>query len=64
MAKNEGLPKDLKNYARATFWRKSRAFIISFVLAVLALIFFGDIILPTKYPEAKKKSITINDIYI
>ena len=53
MAKNEGLPKDLKNYARATFWRKSRAFIISFVLTVLALIFFGDIIFPTKYPEAK-----------
>ena len=53
------LPKDLKNYARAAFWRKSRAFIISFVLTVLALIFFGDVILPTKYPEAKAIMYTV-----
>ena len=53
------LPKDLKNYARAAFWRKSRAFVISFVLTVLALIFFGDVILPTKYPEAKAIMYTV-----
>jgi len=53
MAKNEGLPKDLKDYARAAFWRKSRAFIISFAITALALVFFGDVILPSKYPEVK-----------
>ena len=53
------LPKDLKNYARAALWRKSRAFVISFVLTVLALIFFGDVILPTKYPEAKAIMYTV-----
>ena len=59
MVTNNGLPKDLKNYARAAFWRKSRVFIISFVLTVLALIFFGDVILPTKYPEVKAISYTV-----
>ena len=53
MKNNKGLPKDLKDYARAAFWRKSRTFIISFVATLIALIFLGDIILPTKYPEAK-----------
>ena len=53
MRNNKGLPKDLKDYARAAFWRKSRTFIISFVVTLIALIFLGDIILPTKYPEAK-----------
>ena len=53
MKNNKGLPKDLKDYARAALWRKSRAFIISFVLTVIALIFLRDTILPTKYPEAK-----------
>ena len=53
MRNNKGLPKDLKDYARVALWRKSRAFIISFVLTVIALIFLGDTILPTKYPEAK-----------
>ena len=59
MAKNEGLPKDLKKHARTAFLRKSRAFIILFVLTVLALVFFGDIILPTKYPQAKVIMYTI-----
>ena len=53
MKNSKGLPMDLRKYARAAFWRKSRAFIISFALTVLALIFFGELILPTKYPEAK-----------
>ena len=53
MKNSKGLPMDLRKYARAAFWRKSRAFIISFVLTVLALVFFGELILPTKYPEAK-----------
>ncbi len=51
--KNNGLPKDLKNYARAALWRKSRAFVISFVLTALALIFFGELVLSSKYPEVK-----------
>ena len=38
---------------RAAFWRKSRRFVISFVLTALALIFFGDLFLSSKYPEAK-----------
>ena len=59
MAKNKGLPKDLQNYARAALWRKSRAFVISFALTVLALIFFGDAILSSKYPEMKTISYTI-----
>ena len=53
MKNSKGLPIDLRRYARAAFFHKSRAFIISFVLTVLALVFFGDVILPTKYPEAK-----------
>ena len=53
MKNNKGLPKDLKDYARAALWRKSRMFIISFVVTLIALIFLGDTILPPKYPEAK-----------
>ena len=53
MTRKSQLPQDLKNYARSAFLRKSRAFIISFALTALALIFFGDVILPSKYPEVK-----------
>ena len=51
--KNSNLPKDLKNYARAALWRKCKPFFISFALTALALIFFGDLVLPTKYPQVK-----------
>jgi hypothetical protein len=50
---NNGLPKDLKKYTHTAFWRRSKRFIISFVLTALALIFFGDLFLSSKYPEAK-----------
>lgn len=50
---NNGLPKDLRKYTHTAFWRKSKRFIISFVLTALALIFFGNFILSSKYPEAK-----------
>lgn len=59
MSNNSNLPNDLQKYALAAFWRKSRAFIISFTLLSLVLIFFGDVILPTKYPEVKVISYTI-----
>ena len=53
MTRKSQLPQDLKNYARSAFLRKSRAFIISFAITALALVFFGDVILPSKYPEVK-----------
>ena len=59
MKNNGNLPNDLKAYARNVFLRKCKPFVISFVLTVLALIFFGDAILSSKYPEMKTISYTI-----
>ena len=53
MSNKNALPHDLKKYARSAFLKKSKAFFISFSLLLLALVFFGDYVLPTNYPEAK-----------
>lgn len=47
------LPKDLEKRVRQTIWQKSKTCVLWFTGLLLLIIFFGDVVFPTKYVGMK-----------
>ncbi|MBQ8862060.1 MAG: hypothetical protein IJ021_04890 [Clostridia bacterium] len=47
------LPKDLEKRVRKTIWQKSKTCVLWFAALLILIIFFGDVVFPTKYMGMK-----------